>query len=54
MKGADHDALHLWLEPVMKDVNDLKYAGTADEAKHIAATLNANVQKFNQDFENAN
>lgn len=53
MKGADHDALHLWLEPIMEDVNDLKKAGTAAEAFPIAETLSANVQKFNQYFENA-
>lgn len=53
MKGADHDALHLWLEPVMKGVNDLKAATTAGEAKRIAETLTADVQKFNQYFENA-
>lgn len=53
MKGANHDALHLWLEPIMKDVNDLKKAATAAEADPIAETLSANVQKFNQYFENA-
>ena len=53
MKGADHDALHLWLEPVMKDVNDLNKAGTADEGSNIVATLTADVEKFNLYFENA-
>ena len=53
MKGADHEALHLWLEPVMKGVNDLKEAGTAEEGKHVGERLTINVQKFNQYFENA-
>lgn len=53
MKGADHDALHLWLEPVMQGVNDLKKAGTLDEGKPIADMLAVNVLKFNQYFENA-
>ena len=53
MKGAEHEALHLWLEPIMKDVNDLKKAGTAEEGKHISENLTANVQKFSQYFENA-
>lgn len=53
MKGADHDVLHLWLEPVMAGVNDLKLVSTADEGKLIAGTLNTNVQKFNQYFEYA-
>ena len=53
MKGADHDALHLWLEPVMKDVNDLKKTATADEGKQIAETLTANVKKFDKYFKYA-
>ena len=53
MKGADHDALHLWLEPVMKDVKDLKEAATAKERKQVSERLTLNVQKFNQYFENA-
>ena len=53
MKGEDHDALHSWLEPVMKDVNDLIKAGTVDEGKNIVETLTTDVEKFNQYFENA-
>lgn len=50
MKGADHDALHLWLEPVLKDVTDLKKASTADEGEQTVQRLTENVQKFNQYF----
>ena len=53
MQGADHDALHLWLEPVMKDIKDLKEIGTAEEGKDVSMRLTDNVQKFNQYFENA-
>lgn len=53
MKGADHDALHLWLEPVMKDVNELNKAGTADEGSNIVETLTVDVEKFKLYFENA-
>ena len=53
MKGVDHDALHLWLEPVMKGVNDIKETPVAEEGKHIAEQLTTNVQKFNQYFEYA-
>jgi hypothetical protein len=52
MKGADHDALHLWLEPVMKDANALEKAATASDGKIIAGRLITNIQKFNQYFEN--
>ena len=53
MKGADHDALHLWLEPVMKDVAELKKVSTASAGKQTADRLTADVKKFNQYFENA-
>ena len=53
MKGADHDALHLWLEPVMKDVADLKKVTTIEEGKHTSERLTEDVRKFNQYFEDA-
>lgn len=53
MKGADHEALHLWLSPVMKQTADLKAAVTPDEGKKITAHLTSDIQKFNQYFQNA-
>lgn len=50
MKGPDHDALHLWLEPVMTDVNDLKKTGTVDEAKKVTEKLTDKVQMFDKYF----
>lgn len=53
MKGADHEALHLWLGPVMKQTADLKSVGTAGEGKKVTEQLSADIKKFNQYFENA-
>lgn len=50
MKGEDHDALHLWLEPVLKNVSDLKKVTTTEEGKHTMETLTGNLKKFNQYF----
>lgn len=53
MKGADHDALHLWLEPVMKGAGDLKTVKSAEEGKNLTETLTGNIKKFNQYFQHA-
>lgn len=53
MKGPDHDALHLWLEPVMKDVSDLKKVSTIDDGKQATERLTEDVREFNQYFEDA-
>lgn len=50
MKGPDHDALHLWLEPVLADVKNIKNSENLEEAKIAATTLFSNVRKFNQFF----
>ena len=51
MKGADHDALHLWLEPLMKDVTNLKNSKTQDEAAGLFAKINEQVNIYNSYFE---
>ena len=53
MKGADHEALHLWLGPVMKQTADLKSVRTAEEGKMVTEQLSADIQKFDQYFQNA-
>ena len=53
MKGAEHEALHLWLSPVMKQTADLKSVGTAEEGKKVTAELSTDIQKFNQYFQDA-
>ncbi|MEJ7626907.1 MAG: hypothetical protein WKF35_08590 [Ferruginibacter sp.] len=50
MKGKNHEALHLWLEPVLKDVSDLKKINVADEGKHATEKLTNDINKFNQYF----
>lgn len=51
MKGPEHEALHVWLEPVLKEVNNIKTATTLENAKQATEKLTENVQKFNQYFD---
>ena len=51
MKGADHDALHLWLEPLMKKVKELGESSTVDKAISILHELETQVNLFPQYFE---
>lgn len=50
MQGPNHEALHLWLEPVLKDVSDLKKISVAEEGKRATEKLTADIKKFNQYF----
>lgn len=50
MKGPDHDALHLWLEPVLEGTKDLKNTTDETRAKAEAQQLSENIIKFNQFF----
>jgi hypothetical protein len=50
MEGPDHDALHLWLEPVLNDVKTLKNTASDEEAQTAAATLSGDVRKYNEFF----
>jgi hypothetical protein len=50
MEGPDHNALHLWLEPVLNDVKHLKNTDNEEEAKNAATVLSEDVRKFNQYF----
>lgn len=50
MDGPDHDALHLWLEPVLNRVKDLKNAETDEKAKEIDADLSGKIMKYDQFF----
>lgn len=50
MQGPNHEALHLWLEPILEDVSDLKKINVVDEGKHATEKLTADVNKFNQYF----
>lgn len=50
MDGPDHDALHLWLEPVLHGVKELKNAETDEKAKEIDADLSEKIMKYDQFF----
>lgn len=47
MSGPDHDALHLWLEPVLNSTAKLKNVQTMEEAEAIVELLTENIRKFN-------
>ena len=51
MKGADHEALHLWLMQVLEDVKNLKKVSAPGAGKEVAEQLAADVQKFNIYFQ---
>jgi hypothetical protein len=49
MKGAEHDALHAWLETVLKNVGELNE--DEDDFFKARAALKKNVKDFYQSFE---
>ena len=49
MKGADHDALHTWLEKVLKDLKELKQED--NEYREVFTTLKKDISTFYQSFE---
>ena len=51
MKGAEHDALRVWLEKVMKDLKELKEEEGDDEYRAAYAALKMDVASFYQAFE---
>ena len=51
MKGPDHDALHKWLEPLIGQVKELKQVSTEADAAKMIATIQTQVNYYNQYFE---
>ena len=49
MQGAEHDALHVWLEKVLKDMKELKEED--DEHTKVYATLKKDIENFYAIFE---
>ena len=49
MQGAEHEALHLWLEKVLKDMKKLKEEGT--EYSEVHAALKKDIASFYAFFE---
>ena len=50
MEGKAHDALHLWLVPVLKDVENLQNVATTDIGKNTLKHLNNSIKEFNNYF----
>ncbi len=54
MSGPDHDALHLWLEPVLKETNELKTVSDTTRAKEIFSSLKERIEAYQKFFEAEN
>lgn len=50
MKGPDHDALHLWLVPLMQEVKELNRAVTIEDATRTFAAIDQQVNRYTQFF----
>lgn len=51
MKGADHDALHLWLEPLMGEVKELKTVTTTDTGDRLFYSIRTRLLDYNLYFQ---
>lgn len=53
MKGADHEQLHHWLEPIVRQSNELKNVSDSVLAKKIFDSVHTRVDAFNTYFAEA-
>lgn len=51
MKGADHDALHHWLEPLLKENKDLKATADAASGSALFNSINTRLNAYQDYFE---
>lgn len=51
MKGDDHEALHHWLEPVLKNVNDLKNTTDSSAGRQLFSTIDGQLNNYKNYFE---
>jgi len=51
MKGASHDNLHIWLLPLIEEIEALKKAGTVAEAHEIYTNIELSVNAYSLYFE---
>ncbi len=51
MKGPDHDALHLWLEPLMGMVKELNASTDVNSAKEKFDQIDQQLARFTNSFE---
>lgn len=52
MKGPDHDALHVWLEPLLQDNVNLKDAATNEESEKIFHSIDKRLHNYQNYFDN--
>ena len=51
MKGPDHDALHVWLEPLMKDNKEMKDLDSKEALAASFNTISQRIDLYRQYFE---
>ncbi|MEO7264462.1 MAG: hypothetical protein ABIW38_06090 [Ferruginibacter sp.] len=51
MRGADHDALHHWLEPLMEENKKMSGVTSADEGKGLFGKIRKQLEKYPEYFE---
>ena len=51
MKGADHDELHKWLQPLLQDANELSKSSATTGAAEILENINSQLNLYYQYFE---
>jgi hypothetical protein len=51
MTGPDHDALHKWLEPVIKETNQLKTVTDTSVAKNTFISIDKRIDAYHNFFE---
>lgn len=54
MSGPDHDALHLWLEPVIKESNQLKTVADTAQARQLFNSVKERIEAYQKFFESDN
>lgn len=51
MSGPDHDALHLWMEPIIKESNQLKTITDTIQARQLFKSIKERVDNYPAYFE---
>lgn len=51
MKGAEHENLHHWLEPLMQMNKKMALVASADDGKELFGKLRKHIEKYSEYFE---
>lgn len=51
MQGPDHEALHHWLQPLIKNISQLKKSNDEKEALKLVDEINEQLKNYHQYFE---